>query len=89
VTVNDTDTIAAVMDWAKDEGIFAAPEGAACLVAYRKLVADGFIKPTDRTVIFNTGSGYKYIDVLADALKIRPAAKLPAGRNIGGIIGPY
>ncbi len=89
VTVNDTDTIEAVMDWAKEEGIFAAPEGAACLVAYRKLVADGFIKPTDRTVIFNTGSGYKYIDVLADALKIRPAAKLPAGRNIGGIIGPY
>jgi threonine synthase len=89
VSVSDGETITAVMEWAKDEGLFAAPEGAACLVAYRKLVAEGYIKRDDKTVIFNTGSGYKYIDVLADALKIRPAQKLPAGRNIGGIIGPY
>jgi threonine synthase len=89
VTVSDGDTISAVMEWAQEEGLFAAPEGATCLVAYRKLVAEGFIKSQDKTVIFNTGSGYKYIDVLAEALKIRPAAKLPAGRSIGGIIGPY
>jgi len=89
VAVSDGDIISAVTEWAQEEGLFAAPEGAACLVAYRKLVAEGFIKPQDKTVIFNTGSGYKYIDVLAEALKIRPAAKLPAGRSIGGIIGPY
>jgi threonine synthase len=89
VAVSDAETIAAVKEWAQTEGLFAAPEGAACLVAYKKLLADGFIQPNDRTVIFNTGSGYKYIDVLADAMKMRSAMKLPAGRNIGGIIGPY
>jgi threonine synthase len=89
LAVSDADTIAAVMEWAQSEGLFAAPEGAACLVAYRKLVTEGYIKSSDKTVIFNTGSGYKYIDVLADALQIRTPQELPAGRNIGGIIGPY
>ena len=89
IAVSDADTLAAVKDWAQQEGLFAAPEGAACLVAYRQLVAQEYIRPDDKTVIFNTGTGYKYIDVLADALNIRPPRKLPAGRNIGGIIGPY
>jgi len=46
-------------------------------------------------VLFNTGSGLKYIDVIADALKISSAAPpastmtVPATRNIGGIIQPY
>jgi threonine synthase len=55
----------AVHEWASTEGIFAAPEGAASLVAYRKLIASGFLKPNDRVVLFNTGSGLKYIDVFA------------------------
>ena len=48
------------------EGVFAAPEGAACLVAYRKLLASGFLTPSDRVVLFNTGSGLKYLDVIPD-----------------------
>src|SRR5208283_5804955 len=54
----------ATRHWAKVEGIFAAPEGAACLVAYRKLRASGFFQPEDTVVLFNTGSGLKYLDVL-------------------------
>ena len=46
------------------EGIFAAPEGAASLVAYQKLLASGFFTPDDTVVLFNTGSGLKYLDVL-------------------------
>jgi threonine synthase len=49
---------------ASKEGVFAAPEGAATLVAYDKLIASGFLKPSDRVVLFNTGSGLKYIDVI-------------------------
>ena len=41
-------------------GIFPAPEGAACLAAQVQLLADGWIKPHERVVLFNTGSGLKY-----------------------------
>jgi threonine synthase len=65
VSVTDDEIMQAVHEWASTEGIFAAPEGAASLVAYRKLIASGFLKPNDRVVLFNTGSGLKYIDVFA------------------------
>jgi threonine synthase len=72
--------------WARVEGIFAAPEGAASLVAYRKLRASGFFSAEDRVVLFNTGSGLKYLDVIEGR---KPSRKPPASRQIGGIIGPY
>jgi len=57
-------------------------------VAYRKLFKSGFFKPGDTVVLFNTGTGLKYIDVIARALKLdRPAT--PQSRQIGGIIGPF
>src|SRR5579871_5104109 len=86
VAVSDAEILDAVRDWARDEGVFAAPEGAASLAAYRKLLANGFFKPSDKVVLFNTGSGLKYIDVIAP--KSRTAAQ-PQSRQIGGIIGPY
>jgi threonine synthase len=95
VSVSDEDIFAGVKQWASDEGVFAAPEGAACLPAYQRLVREGFLKPTDKVVLFNTGSGLKYIDVTADALKIgaaqQPASHMaaPAARKMGGIIQPY
>src|SRR5208337_3909227 len=64
VSATDEEILEATRDWAKTEGIFAAPEGAASLVAYRKLRANGFFKPEDTVVLFNTGSGLKYLDVL-------------------------
>src|ERR1700720_1753838 len=60
----DDEILDATRHWAKVEGIFAAPEGAASLVAYRKLRSNGFFKPEDTVVLFNTGSGLKYLDVL-------------------------
>jgi len=65
VTATDAEMLDAVSAMASKEGVFAAPEGAATLVAYNKLIASGFLKPTDRVVLFNTGSGLKYIDVIA------------------------
>ena len=95
VSVSDDEIFQGVNDWAGREGIFASPEGAACLPAYQRLVREGFLKPTDKVVLFNTGSGLKYIDVIAQALKIEapqqpaPRNAPPAARNIGGIIQPY
>ena len=94
VAVSEEQIFDAVSEWAGSEGVFAAPEGAASLAAYKILLQRGFLKATDKVVLFNTGSGLKYIDVVADALKMKPTQSashlaVPAGRNIGGIIQPY
>jgi threonine synthase len=87
VSATDAEMIDAVGEWAREEGIFAAPEGAACLVAYCKLLARGFLKAEDKVVLFNTGSGLKYIDVLAPAYAA-VRKEFPQRRNLGGIIQP-
>jgi len=86
VAASDQEIMEALQHWARSEGIFAAPEGAAALVAYRKLLASGFFKPSDTVVLYNTGSGLKYVDAIAQYMEKEPR---PATRNIGGIIGPY
>ncbi|MBZ5646903.1 MAG: threonine synthase [Acidobacteriia bacterium] len=88
VAVTDDEIMESLREWASHEGVFAAPEGAASLAAYRKLRASRFLKKSDRVVLFNTGSGLKYLEVIAAAMKIGRAQQ-PASRNIGGIIGPY
>jgi threonine synthase len=93
LAVTDEEILEATRHWARIEGIFAAPEGAASLAAYRKLLGSGFFAPDDIVVLFNTGSGLKYLDVLdqasaAPALVSAAPAKT-SGRQIGGIIGPY
>lgn len=93
VSATDNEILEATRHWAKVEGIFAAPEGAACLVAYRKLLSNGFFRPEDTVVLFNTGSGLKYLDVLDGSAARMPAkpsqSARPPARQIGGIIGPY
>ena len=63
LAATDAEILAATRHWAEVEGIFAAPEGAASLVAYQKLLASNFFTPEDSVVLFNTGSGLKYLDV--------------------------
>ena len=88
LAVTDQEIMDALLQWARVEGLFAAPEGAAALAAYRKLRASGFFAPDDTVVLFNTGSGLKYLDVIQ--AEKRPAqAPATAVRPIGGIIGPY
>jgi threonine synthase len=86
VAATDDEIMQAVDDWGRNEGVFAAPEGAASLVAYRKLRASGFFSEKDAVVLFNTGSGLKYLDVIEQHKR---KGKQPASRQIGGIIGPY
>jgi len=92
VAVDDDAIMAGVKDLATNEGIFAAPEGGAAMAAYRELLESGFLKESEEVVLFNTGSGYKYLDTFAKYWGVRVSAReveLPASRNIGGIIGPY
>jgi threonine synthase len=75
VAIPDAEILASLRDWAKNEGLFLSPEGAAATAAYDRLVASGFLTPQDRVVLFNTGSGLKYTDVTAEAMQLkRPAA---------------
>ncbi len=62
VAVSDSAILEAQKSLAAQEGIFAAPEGAATLAALKELVAQKWIEPDERVVIFNTGSGLKYLD---------------------------
>lgn len=61
VAVSDQAIINAQYRLASSEGIFAAPEGAATLAALQKLVEDGWVHPDERIVLFNTGTGLKYV----------------------------
>jgi threonine synthase len=88
LAVTDEEIMDALRQWARVEGVFAAPEGAAALAAYRKLRASSFFGPDDSVVLFNTGSGLKYLDVI-EGQKQSARRFAPATRQIGGIIGPY
>ncbi|MFZ0199477.1 MAG: threonine synthase [Candidatus Sulfotelmatobacter sp.] len=88
LAATDAEILDAVRHWAQVEGILAAPEGAASLVAYQKLIASNFFTSDDTVVLFNTGSGLKYLDVL-DVAAVEQATPTPASRAIAGIIGPY
>jgi threonine synthase len=68
VTATDEEMLAAGRELAAREGIFAAPEGAATVVAARKLATDGWIEPQQAVVLFNTGTGYKYSEAWQAAL---------------------
>jgi threonine synthase len=62
IAVSDEELIAAVKEIGSAEGVFAAPEGAACLPALKKLIERGEVKPDERVVLFNTGAGVKYLE---------------------------
>jgi len=62
VAVTDEELLRATREIGASEGLFVAPEGAACLPALRKLLAAGEVKASDRVVLFNTGAGVKYIE---------------------------
>lgn len=61
VQVADKEILTAQQEMAQKEGIFAAPEGAATLAGLRKLIDQDWIKSDENVVLFNTGSGLKYV----------------------------
>ncbi len=62
ITVDDEEMIRVTREVGAAEGLFVAPEGAACFAALRTLLGDGRVKHDERIVIFNTGSGIKYLE---------------------------
>jgi threonine synthase len=92
---DDPVILASLLDWARHEGLFLSPEGAAATAAYDHLVANGTLSPDDKVVIFNTGSGLKYADVIGTAMRLGTPGErdhrglpLPARHRAGGIITP-
>lgn len=71
VAVADEDMIKGVRDIGATEGIFAAPEGGAVLAALKTLIKEGKVDRAEQVVLFNTGSGHKYVDNM-DALRNMP-----------------
>ena len=87
VAATDEEILAAMRHWASVEGIFAAPEGAASLVAYQKLRASGFFSAEDTVVLFNTGSAYKYLDMI-EAQESRRGSNRPLRALLAESSGP-
>jgi len=71
LVATDEEMLAAGRELASLEGMFAAPEGAATVVAARKLAKRSWIKPEDSVILFNTGTGYKYSEAWEAALQAK------------------
>ena len=68
VTVSDDEMIEGMVEMARTEGVFAAPEGGATLAALRKLVDNGAVGRDERVVLLVTGNAHKYLDMLPEGM---------------------
>ncbi|MDX2180385.1 MAG: threonine synthase [Bryobacteraceae bacterium] len=85
IAVSDPESLDAGLELAALDGIFAAPEGAACVAALQKLLANGFLKPEERIVIYNTGAGLKYLEAYSTRY---PRYAGGEADKLGGLITP-
>jgi threonine synthase len=85
IAVSDEELLDASLQLGTDEGIFAAPEGGACIAALGKLLANGFLKPEERIVIYNTGAGLKYLEAFSTRF---PRSTASEHDKLGGLITP-
>lgn len=77
LALDDAEILASLRDWARNEGVLLSPEGAAATAAYDRLTKNGFLNSSDRVVLFNTGAGLKYTDVIAEALNLERPMETP------------
>jgi len=85
IAVSDADLIDDGIQLASDEGMFVAPEGAACVSALKKLLAGGFLKKSEKIVIYNTGAGLKYLEAYSTRF---PRSSSAEQDKLGGLITP-
>jgi threonine synthase len=85
LSIADEEMLDAGVLLAEKEGVFAAPEGGACVAAVRLLLKTGFLKSNDRIVIYNTGSGLKYLEAYATRFPRYAASQQD---RLGGLITP-
>jgi len=85
IAVSDEELIDAGIQLATDEGMFIAPEGAACVSALQKLLASGFLKRDEKIVIYNTGAGLKYLEAYSTRF---PRTTAGEQDKLGGLVTP-
>ena len=85
IAVSDEELLDASVQLATSTGIFPAPEGGACVAALKKLLANGFLKPEERIVLYNTGTGLKYLEAFSTRF---PRTSRSEQDKLGGLITP-
>ena len=85
LAVSDAELLDAGIRLASEEGLFIAPEGAACVSALEKLLADGTLKLDEKIVIYNTGSGLKYLEAYSTRFPRQASGEQD---KLGGLITP-
>jgi threonine synthase len=85
LAVTDEEMLDAGLELGALEGMFAAPEGAACVAALRTLLGNGFLKPDERIVLYNTGAGLKYLEAYSTRF---PRSAGGEQDKLGGLITP-
>jgi threonine synthase len=85
IAVSDRELLDASLELGAQEGIFAAPEGGACVAALKKLLKSSFLTPDQRIVLFNTGSGLKYLEAFSARF---PRTTASEHDKLGGLITP-
>ena len=73
VAITDDDLLTELRSVGVHEGLFMCPEGAAAMAATRQLTEEGWISPSDRVVVLNTGAGIKYPECVPTDLESLPA----------------
>jgi threonine synthase len=84
IAVSDQELLEAGQLLAETEGLFVAPEGSACIAALEKLLASKFLKPEEEIVIYNTGTGLKYLENWSTRFRPDPRPE----ERLGGLIQP-
>ena len=78
VAVEDDEILRAQQMLAREEGIFCCPEGAATLSAAIQLIKRNWIKPNEKVVLLNTGTGLKYPETVhTEPYLLQPEDRLP------------
>jgi threonine synthase len=85
IAVSDEELLDASLELGATEGIFAAPEGGACVAALKKLLASGFLKSEERILLYNTGAGLKYLEAFSPRF---PRSTASEQDKLGGLITP-
>ncbi|MBI5282507.1 MAG: threonine synthase [Candidatus Solibacter usitatus] len=85
VAVSDRASLEAGAKLAREDGIFAAPEGAACFAALEQLLQTGFLKAEEKIVVYNTGSGLKYLEAYST---LWPRVAGGEADKLGGLVTP-
>jgi threonine synthase len=85
VAVPDAELLEGALNLTSSEGVFAAPEGGACVAAVRDLLRSGFLRSDERIVIYSTGSGVKYLEAFSTRF---PRFAGGETDKLGGLITP-